>query len=342
MIGRLAFAAVFVASLSAVGAATAHLGATAPSVVTYPSAQSIAATGKLPSGAGKSLTYDEPIGGADTEQVVVSGAKQVGLTVDTKALGPVTALPRFRHFVHFGASLVPDALIPWDGSVRPAEQPNQPLSLEIDVPYGTKPGTYKSSATVTVDTKSVVLPLTVVVFDVTLPKPGDPKGSPLTVFNVGPQSYLGKSAELFGLTSDQQVRAQNASFFSFLSSYRLSPTSWGYGNPSAPGYASSPAYFKDSAGMMLQELQAGRFSDLWIPISNNRTGKSVVAGLSPSDPGKWCGYLGAVKQFWTLHGFLQAVLSRTSSRTTSPGIRTRACSPRRRRPCTSASPARRC
>ena len=306
MFRRSALAVVVVASLSAAGVATAHLGATAPAVVTYPSAQPIPATGKLPSGSAKSLTFDEPVGGADTAQIVVTGARQVGLTVDEKPLGAIAALPRFRHFVRFGTSLVPDALIPWDGSVRPVEQPNQPLSLEVDVPYGTRPGTYKSSVTLTVDTKPVILPLTIVVFNFTLPKPGDPKGSPLTVFNVGPQSYLNKSAELFGLKTDQQFRAQNASFFAFLSSYRLSPTSWGYGNPSATGYVSNAAYFKDSAGMMVQQLQAGQFSDLWIPISNNRaSASSDVAGLSPTDPAKWCGYLGTVKQFWALHGFLQ-------------------------------------
>jgi hypothetical protein len=307
VIRRLALAVVALVSLSAAGAATARLGAAAPSVVTYPSAQSVPPTGRLPPGSGHSLTFDEPVGGADTGQIVVTGAKQVGLTIDEKPLGPIAALPRFRHFVRFGSSLVPDALVPWDGSVRPVEQPNQPLSIDVEVPYGTKPGTYKSSATVTVDTKSLAIPLTIVVFNVTLPKPGDPKGSPLTVFNVGPQSYLNKSAELFGLKTDQQFRSQDASFFAFLSAYHLSPTSWGYGNPpSASGYVSSRAYFDDSSGMMVQQLQAGQFPDLWIPISNNRaSAKSDAAGLSPFEPEKWCGYLGTVRQFWTLHGFLQ-------------------------------------
>jgi hypothetical protein len=304
---RSAVASVVAASLSVAGAATAHLEAAAPFVVTYPSAQAIPAKGKLPSGAGKSLTFDEPVGGADTAQIVVSGAKEVGLAIDEKPLGPIAALPRFRHFVQFGSAVAPDALIPWDGTVRPVEQPNQPLSVEVDVPYGTKPGTYRTTATVTTDTNPVVVPLTIVVFNVTLPKPGDPKGSPLTVFNVGPQSYLNKSAEVDGLKTDAQFRVQDASFFAFLSAYRLSPTSWGYGNPSASGYTSSPAYFKDSAGMMIQQLQAGQFPDLWIPLSNNRAGaSSYVAGLSPTDPEKWCGYLGIVKQFWTLHGFLQS------------------------------------
>ena len=59
--------------------------------------------------------------------VVVSGAREVALTVDTKILGPLAVQVRFRHFVRFGSVLVPDALLPWDGSKRPVEQPNQPL-----------------------------------------------------------------------------------------------------------------------------------------------------------------------------------------------------------------------
>ena len=30
--------------------------------------------------------------------------------------------------------------MPWDGSPHPAEQQNQPLSIEVSVLYGTKPG----------------------------------------------------------------------------------------------------------------------------------------------------------------------------------------------------------
>ena len=57
---------------------------------------------------------------------------------------------------------------------------------------------------------------------------------------------------------------------------------------------------------MIQQLQAGQFPDLWIPLSSNRANaSSYIAGLSPSDPERWCDYLGSVKQFWTLHGFLQ-------------------------------------
>ena len=304
---RIALAAVTVVALVAAGAAAGRIGTgAAASVVTFPSSQTVAGTGKLPSGPGHSLTFNEPIGGDDTAQVVVSNAKQVGLTVDTKPLGPIGVVPRFRHFVRFGSALAPDALMPWDGSVRPVEQPNQPLSVEVTVPYGTRPGIYKSTVTVTADTKPVVLPLTIDVFKATLPKPGDPKGSLLSVFGIGPQSYVNKSIELFHLKSDAEIRTANASLFSFLSAYRIAPDSWGYGIPSSSGYVSSTAWWKDSAGEMVQQFQAGQFPDLWIPISSNRaSAKYYIAGLSPSDPEKWCGYLKAVSQFWTLHGFLQ-------------------------------------
>jgi hypothetical protein len=261
----------------------------------------------LPAGGGRSLAINEPVGGNGTGLIVVSNARQVGLAVDTKNLGPIGVQLRYWHFVRFGSSLVPDALLPWDGSAHPAEQQNQPLSVELAVPYGTKPGTYKASVTVTADGSRFVLPLTITVFKVQLPQPGQSAGSLLSVFGVGPQAYVGKAIQLFHLTTDAQIRAANASLFAFLSSYRIAPDSWGYGIPSSPsGYVSSRAWWKDSAGQMVQELQAGQFPDLWIPLSSNRANaSSYIAGLSPSDPEKWCNYLGAVKQFWTLHGFLQ-------------------------------------
>src|SRR5579859_1044264 len=291
------------AVLVAAGAAAGRIGAATPTVATYPSAMTIPATGKLPSGGGRAITLNEPVGGDDAALVVVSNARAVGLTVDTKSLGPIGLQVRFRHFVHFGSALVPDALLPWDGSKHPVEQPNQPLSIEISVPYGTKPRTYRSTATVTVDTKSVVLPLTINVFNVTLPKPGDVKGSLLSAFAVGPQAYVNKAISLFGLKTDDQIRAANASLFAFLSAYRLSPDNWGFGTPhDQSGYAPDRRWWKDSAGNMIAQLSAGQFADLWIPLSNNRSSPGTyIAGVSPSDPSKWCTYIRNVKAFWAQH-----------------------------------------
>ncbi|HST24736.1 MAG TPA: glycoside hydrolase domain-containing protein [Gaiellaceae bacterium] len=307
MFRRLVLALTFGAALVGAGVAAGGSGATSSTVVAYPSAQSISPTGKLPSGGGKSITLNEPIGGDDAALVVVSNAKAVGLTVDTKSLGGIGVGVRFRHFVRFGSALVPDALLPWDGSVRPVEEPNQPLSIEVSVPYGTAPGAYKGSVTATVDTKATVLPLTINVYNVQLPKPGDVKGSLLTVFGIGPQAYVNRAIQLFGYKTDAQIRAVDASLFAFLSAYRIAPDSWGYGIPSNPsGYTASTSWWKDNSGQMISQLQAGQFPDLWIPISNNRaSSSSYIAGLSPSNPESWCSYLGAVNQFWTQHGFLQ-------------------------------------
>src|SRR5437773_179871 len=77
--------------------------------------------------------------------MVVSNARRLSVALDVRMLGPIGVQLRFRHFVRFGSSLVPDALMPWDGSPQPAEQQNQPVSVEMSVPYGTKPGTYRGS-----------------------------------------------------------------------------------------------------------------------------------------------------------------------------------------------------
>ncbi len=304
---RLALAIAAAAALSGAGGATATLTAAgSATVVTYPAAQTISPTGRLPSGAGRALTLNEPVGGDDAALVVVSNARQVGLTVDTKSLGPIGVQIRFRHFVRFGSLLVPDALLPWDGSIHRVEQRNQPLSIEVSVPYGTKPGKYKGSATVTVDTKPVVLPLTINVYGVALPKPGDVKDSLLTVFGAGPQSYVGRVIDLFKYRTADQIRSANDSLFAFLSAYRIAPDSWGYGIPhDVSGYTSSSSWWKDSAGNMIRQLAAGQFPDLWIPLSSNRANSgSYIAGLNPAEPEKWCTYLGNVQKFWTLHGWL--------------------------------------
>ena len=45
---------------------------------------------------------------------------------------------------------------------------------------------------------------------------------------------------------------------------------------------------------------------LWIPLSTNRaTPGSYIAGLSPNEPEKWCGYLQTIRQYWESHGWLQ-------------------------------------
>ncbi len=306
-IRRLLVAALPCLVLGAAGAAAGVATASTPGVATYPASQSIPRSGALPSGAGRAVTLNEPIGGDDAGLVVVSGARSVAAAVDTNKLGPLRVQLRFWHFVRFGSSLVPDALLPWDGGAHATEQQNQPLSVEVSVPYGTAPGAYTGSVRVTADGRKVVLPLTVTVYAVQLPRPGQAAGSLLTVFGIGPQSYVNRAIDLFHYTTDTQIRAANDSLFTFLSAYRISPDSWGYGIPrSAAGYLSSDAWWKDSAGNMISQLQAGQFPTLWIPLSNNRTHPGrYIAGVSPFAPESWCGYLGTIRQFWSSHGWLQ-------------------------------------
>jgi Glycoside hydrolase 123, catalytic domain len=303
---RLLLAAVCAAALAVAGGAAGRIGATSPAVVTYPAAQTIPRAGRLPSGAGRSLTLNEPVGGSEAALVVVSHARQVGAAVDVRRLGPLGVRIRFVHFVRFGSALVPDALLPWDGSPHPAEQQNQPISIEVSVPHGTKPGPYKGSVTVTADAKRVVLPLTVNVYGVALPGLGQVGGNLLTAFNVGPQAYVARAISLFHYTTPDQIRAANDSLFAFLSAYRIAPNSWGFGTPGPSGYVASNTWWKDSAGNMARQMEVGQFPMLWIPLSTNRaTPGNYTGGVSPLQPEKWCSYLGNTKQYWTLHGWLQ-------------------------------------
>jgi hypothetical protein len=305
---NLALLTAALAALAGAGAAAGHIGAGAATVTTYPAAQTIPAAGKLPAGGGHALALNEPIGGDGAGLAVVSGAQRIAASVDAGKLAPLKTRLRFWHFVDFGSKLVPDALQPWDGSPRAVEQPNQPFSIEISVPYGTAPGTYRGSVTVTADGRATVLPLAVNVFRVELPHPGQTPGSLLTVFGISPQSYVNRVIDLYHYTTPAQIRAANASLFAFLSAYRISPDSWGYGIPRAPsGYTSSSAWWKDAEGNMVNQLAQGPFSTLWIPVSNNRANpRSYIAGLSPYQPESWCSYLGSVSQFWSAHGWLQS------------------------------------
>ena len=96
-------------------------------------------------------------------------------------------------------------------------------------------------------TRSVV-PIRVTVAPVTLPKPNQVSGSLLTGFNFSPQSYSNKAASLYGVDPDSTLPG----LFSFLASYRLSPNSWGYGNPkTASGYTSDRRWWLDKTAQMV-------------------------------------------------------------------------------------------
>ncbi|HEY2742207.1 MAG TPA: glycoside hydrolase domain-containing protein, partial [Gaiellaceae bacterium] len=140
---------------------------------------------------------------------------------------------------------------------------------------------------------------------VTLPQQNRAAGSLLTAFNFAPQSYANKAAELYGVSPDSTLPG----LFSFLSSYRLSPNSWGYGNPkAASGYTSDRRWWLDKTGQMITAAgQPGQFASMWIPISNNRWSPSTyVGGRSPYKPQTWCSYLKSVHGFWEKHAWAGA------------------------------------
>ena len=64
-----------------------------------------------------------------------------------------------------------DALLPWDGSNRPVEKPNQPVYLRVDVPNDAAPGGYRATVHVTADGRRTDVPVSIRVFDVHLPPP---------------------------------------------------------------------------------------------------------------------------------------------------------------------------
>ena len=111
---------------------------------------------------------------------------------------------------------------------------------------------------------------------------------------------------LYGETTRTELMAANDGLYRFLADYRISPTSWGFGEPrTAAGYVSSPKWWLDSLANMTREMAAGPFSTLRIPISSNRTSYSdYIAGIDPFEPETWCGYLRTVYAAWQEHGWL--------------------------------------
>jgi len=289
------------------GAASATVGA--DSVVAYPSSQSIAASGALPRGGTGYVAVNTAIGERENAIVVVRGAQRVSAAVATPPGGGLALGLFFAHFVAVEGASVPDALEPWDGAERAAERPNQPVHVQVDVPYGTKPGRYTASLAVTADGRRTLVPVRVTVFPVTLPRPGTRVGNLLTSFNLSPESYVAKAAQLYHFSNNDQRSAANRGLFGALGAYRVSPGSWGFGEPrAAAGYEASSRWWLDSAGNFLGQVRASQgFSALRIPISSNRTAAhNYIAKLSPFEPEAWCEYLGRVHAFWSQNEVLGA------------------------------------
>jgi Glycoside hydrolase 123, catalytic domain len=296
---RIALLVVLVLALSA-GSGAAR--STSTFVGVYPSGTTFSATAVAPAHPASSVSLAMPIGGVDDATILVRGAQKVSVAAPAIA-SPLQLSLFFAHYVSIDGKAVPDALMPWDGSQRSTERTNQPLWLQVTVPYGTAPGVYKGSLLVVADGTRTVVPIAVTVSPVTLPRQSQVSGSLLTAFNFSPQSYANKAASLYGVAPDSTLPG----LFSFLASYRLSPNSWGYGNPNkASGYTSDRRWWLDKSRQMVAAAgQPGRFASMWIPISNNRWSPSTyVGGRSPYKPQAWCSYLRSVHGFWQSHGWL--------------------------------------
>ncbi|HET7572771.1 MAG TPA: glycoside hydrolase domain-containing protein [Gaiellaceae bacterium] len=295
-------AVVVAAALLVAGSAGARTDAAkAASVGVFPAATTIRASAPLPASPSASVALEAAIGEQEDAQIVVTGAQQVRIAAPQIA-APLQLKLFFAHYVSVDGTLVPDALLPWDGGQRATEQRNQPLWLQVTVPPGTAAGTYQGLVEVIADDQSTTVPISVKVFPTTLPAPNQVSGSLLTAFNVAAQSYGNKVNSLYGISGQTTV----PQLYRFLASYRISPNSWGYGAPkSKSGYTSDKRWWMDNEGAMVSAVGAREFAAMAIPVSNNRTAKSNwIAGLSPNAPETWCSYLRSVHAFWQSHDWL--------------------------------------
>ena len=291
--------------IAAFAALLAFAPAAAAGVSAYPSSQSIPAAGRLPQGGAPAVTLKTAIGEREGAWIVASGGHELAASVDDSGLGPLKASVYFAHFVSFGGNPIPDALLPWNGTARAFEKPNQPIYLQVVVPADAQPGRYTATVHVAVDGGVTAVPVTITVFGVRLPPPNAMAGNLLTSFHVVPESYVGKADQLYHLGSNPERSAANESLFAFLADYRISPAGWGFGEPRKPvGYTTSPKWWLDAAGNMVKQNQFG-FATMRIPISNQRASRrNRIAGISPFEPDSWCEYLRSVRGFWEEHGWL--------------------------------------
>ena len=91
---------------------------------------------------------------------------------------------------------------------------------------------------------------------------------------------------------------------------------------------------------MRDAVGAGAFAAMRIPISSNRTGSGHwIAGLSPSEPERWCDYLRSVHSFWADSGWLAHAVPLLYAQD-EPSLDGSVSSLASRRRCTNAGPVR--
>jgi hypothetical protein len=300
---RATTAACLLAVVLAATAATGTSATTAGAVLAYPSGRTVTGSG-LPAGGARAVHLAAGRGEQEGAWIVASGGGTVEAKVESGGLGTLRLELAWAHFVQVGRSFVPDALVPWSGESKAAERLAQPLYVRVVVPRDAPAGTYRATVAVTVAGKTTAVPVSVRVFPFTQPTNGE--RTLLTSFHISPTTYLNTASRLFGFSTTAERRATNAALFKFLADYRISPSSWGFGEPRSPaGYASSSKWWLDSASNMREAAGAGTFAAMRIPISSNRTREGrFIAGLSPNEPERWCDYLRAVRAFWAENGWL--------------------------------------
>ena len=204
------------------------------------------------------IALNTGIGEQEGAWIVVAGAGTVAQSINVGNLGPITVAVDFGHFVSFDGKPVADALLPWDGKPRPTEKSNQPLFVRVTVPAHARAGAYAASITVYADGRPTVVPLTVKVSPVRIPPAGTAPGNLLTSFHISPQTYVNKASELYGFANNEQRSAANRALFGWLADYRISPASWGFGEPTSErGYEGSGRWWLDSAGNMAGQVERG-------------------------------------------------------------------------------------
>src|SRR5215475_8550751 len=112
VVRRLVVLVLVVLALSAGSGAARSLSAT---VGVYPSGTTFSASGAAPAHAASAVSLAMPIGGVDDATVLVRAAQHVSVvspTIDA----PLQLHLFFAHYVSVDGKVVPDALMPWDGS----------------------------------------------------------------------------------------------------------------------------------------------------------------------------------------------------------------------------------
>ena len=175
----------------------------------------------------------------------------------------------------------PDALLPWNGSTRATEKPNQPLYVRVTVPDGTAPGTYRGTIAVSADGRTVAVPLTVRVHRVAVPAAGNPDGNMLTRSTSSRRRTSTRSTRCTASAATRSARRSTGRCSAG------SPTTASRRRRGASashamrgGYSGEPSWWLDSAGNMTGRGRAHVLRDAR-PDLEQPAARPTIAGVSP-------------------------------------------------------------